>query len=254
MTDQRQLPDKRNLPEVIGRTAGQPLDRDTVRSLGHVAVSSMRTAGAGAVGGGRWLAETVLDLVPHIPVRDLDTLRAHHHGRTGEALAAELIRNAARATAIIGAATGAIAAAEEFTPPAWITLPVELVLETLVVAAIEMKLVAELHEVFGRPVPGHGRERALILARSWADRRGITTSTFTTGGGLNEVLGRGARAEAMRVLRRRMMRRTLRSTTSLAPFLIGAVAGSQLNRRATITIGNAIVRDLSGQSRRWPFS
>lgn len=252
MTDQRQL------PEVIGRTAGEPLDRGTIRGLGGVAVSSMRAAGAGAVGGGRWLAETVLDLIPHIPIRDLDTLRAHHRGATDEALAAELIRAAARATAAVGAATGAVAAAEEFAPPAWITLPIELVLETLAVAAIEMKLVAELHEAFGRPVPGRGRDRALVLAQSWADRRGITTATFAAvgglSGGLSDVLGRRARDEAIRMLRRRLLRRTARHTTSLAPFLIGAVAGSQLNRRATVALGNAIVRDLSGRSRRWPFS
>ncbi len=64
-------------------------------------------------------------------------------------------------------------------------------------------------------------------------------------------MARSARNEAIRVLRRRMLRRTVRNTSSLAPFLIGAVAGAQLNRRATTAVGEAIARDLSGRPRGW---
>ncbi|GFJ88788.1 hypothetical protein Prum_024300 [Phytohabitans rumicis] len=52
----------------------------------------------------RWMTDTVGDLAPHIPVRDLETLRQHHDGLDGEALADRLVRNAARATAGVGAA------------------------------------------------------------------------------------------------------------------------------------------------------
>ena len=244
MSDPREVTE---LPEALGQVAGGQLDRRAVPSLVRMAASSMRTAGKGAVAGGRWLAETAVDMAPHIPVRDVATLQVHHDGLTGSALAGELIRNAARASALVGATTGALASAEEFSPPTWVALPVELVLETLAVAAIEMKLVAELHEVYGRPVPGHGTDRALALARAWAERRGVTTQTFTTGGGLSEVLGRGTRNEIMRLVRRRLMRRTLRNTSSLAPFLIGAVAGAELNRRATASLGDAVVRDLAAR-------
>src|SRR5205085_8462426 len=124
-------------------------------------------------------------------------------------LAGELIRNAARTTAAIGATTGALAGAEELSPPTWLALPVELVVETLAVAAVEMKLVAELHEVYGRPVPGRGSDRGLALARAWAERRGVTAETLLRGGGVGELLGRGARQEVTRLVRRRLMRRTL---------------------------------------------
>jgi len=202
------------------------------------------------VGGGRWLAETLVEIIPHIPVRDLQTLEKHYDGATGGVLAGELIRNAARAAAAVGATTGAIAAAEDLAPPAWLVLPAELILETLAIAAIEMKLVAELHEVYGRPVPGHGTDRALMLSRAWAERRGVTPQTLITGGGLGDVLGRGTRNEIIRLLRRRLMRSTLRNTSSLAPFLIGAVAGAAVNRRATAHLGNAVVRDLAAM-RPW---
>ncbi|MCU1450251.1 MAG: hypothetical protein JWP02_2421 [Acidimicrobiales bacterium] len=243
------MQDDRPLPEVLGRAAGSGVDRGALLRLARAAASSMRAAGAGAVASGRWLTETAVEMAPHLPVRDLDTLRRHHDGLADAALAGEVIRNAARATAAVGAATGALAGAEELSPPAWIALPIELVLETLAVAAIEMKLVAELHEVFGRPVPGHGTERATALARAWAERRGVTPGTLTSRGGLSDVLGRGTRNEVMRLVRRRLMRRTLRNASSLAPFLIGAVAGAELNRRATASLGDAIVRDLA--TRPW---
>ena len=235
----------RDLHEAIGKAAGSELDHRALPGLARVAVSSMRRAGKGAVGGGRWLADTAIEIVPHIPVRDLATLQEHHDGATGAVLAGELIRNAARATAAVGATTGAIAAAEDLSPPAWVVLPIELILETLAVAAIEMKLVAELHEVYGRAVPGRGADRALTLARAWAERRGVRPETLVTGGGLGEILGRGTRNEVIRLVRRRMVRRTLRNTTSLVPFLIGAVAGAEVNRRATASLGNAIVRDMA---------
>jgi hypothetical protein len=235
----------RNLPEAIGKASAGNLDHRELRGLARVAVSSMRRAGGGAVGGGRWLAETAVEMIPHIPVRDLATLQEHHGGLRGGELAGELIRNAARATAAVGATTGAIAAAEDLSPPAWVVLPLELILETLAVAAIEMKLVAELHEVYGQPVPGHGTDRALTLARAWAERRGVTPQSLVMGGGLGEVLGRGTRNEIIRIVRRRMVRRTLRHTTSLIPFLIGAVAGAEVNRRLTTSLGGAVVRDVA---------
>ena len=213
--------------------------------LVQIAASAVRRAGKGALGGGRWLAETLVDIIPRIPVRDLQTLQEHHGGASGPALAGALVRNAALATAAVGATTGAIAAAEDLAPPAWVVLPAELIIETLAIAAIEMKLVAELHEVYGRPVPGHGTDRALTLGRAWAERRGVTPQTLITGGGVADVLGRGTRNEIMRLLRRRLMRRTLRNTSSLAPFMIGAVAGAGVNHRATAHLGNAVVRDLA---------
>jgi len=240
----------RDLHEALGKAAGGQLDHRAFPTLVRSAVSSMSQAGKGAVAGGRWLTETAIEMVPHIPVRDLATLEEHHDGATGGVLAGELIRNAARTSAAVGATTGAIAAAEDLSPPAWVALPIELILETLAVAAIEMKLVAELHEVYGRPVPGRGADRALTLARAWAERRGVSPQTLVTGGGLSDVLGRGARNEVMRLVRRRLMRRTLRNTSSLAPFLIGAVAGAEINRRATTNLGDAVVRDLAA-TRPW---
>jgi hypothetical protein len=213
----------------------------------RVAASSMRAAGAGAVASGRWLADALVEAAPHLPIRDRVTLEEHHGGLSGAALAGEIVRNASRTTAAVGAATGALAGAEELSPPTWLAIPIELVVETLLVAAIEMKLVAELHEVYGWPVPGAGAERGLLLARAWAERRGVTAHAFISGGGLAQVLGRGTRNEIIRLVRRRLMRRTMRNASALAPFLIGAVAGAEVNRRSTRSLGDAVVRDLAAR-------
>src|ERR671922_98031 len=45
--------------------------------------------------------------------------------------------------------------------------------ETLVVAAIEVKLIAELHEVYGVRVEGSGTARGAAFLTSWARQRGI---------------------------------------------------------------------------------
>jgi hypothetical protein len=138
---------------------------------------------------------------------------------------------------------------EELAPPAWLTLPAELVAETLAVAAVEMKLIAELHEAFDLPVTGSTSQRGTALVRAWAERRGVSATTLVAGGGLSEVLGRGARNRIADLVSKRLMRRMGRNLATLAPFLIGAAAGAIVNRRATRALGEAVVADLSTRTR-----
>lgn len=220
-------------------------DRHAVARVVDLARSSMRAAGARSVATGRWLAEAVVDAAPHLPIRDLDTLRAHHGDLSGPAMAEALIRSASRTTAGMGAAMGAAATAHELFPPTWLAIPVELVVETLAVVAAEMKLVAELHEVYGRPVTGSPAQRGLTLARAWAERRGVSAATLAEPGGMAHILGRTTRREVVKLLQRRLARRGLRSLSTVAPFLIGAAAGATLNGRATRSLGQAVARDLA---------
>jgi hypothetical protein len=175
-----------------------------------------------------------MELASHVPVRDLPTLADHHRGLTGQALAEDLITNAARASAACGAAAGALAGAEELAPPAWIALPAELVAETLGVVAIEFKLVAELHEAFGHPIAGAPSDRAFAIARAWAEQRGITSATR-----------RSTRNLIVRRVRRRLVRRLGRNLSSWIPLFIGAAAGAVVNQRATRALGESIAKDLA---------
>jgi hypothetical protein len=230
--------------EVADLAEGRVEPKDLTRLAGALA-SSARAAGARAVATGQWLASTLIEIAPRIPIRDAATLSAEHEGRTGAALADELIRKASRASATIGGVSGAVMSAEHFVPPAWITMPFELVVETVAIAVIELKLVGELHEVYGRPVTGSGTERTVALVKAWAERRGVTAATLGTRGGVADALGRGTRNELVRLVRRRLVARLGRNLSSLAPLLAGAVAGAEVNRRATRSLGDAVVRDLA---------
>ncbi|MFI7535775.1 hypothetical protein [Streptosporangium sp. NPDC049376] len=196
-----------------------------------------RRAKATGVGRGRWLAEVFTAVAPRIPIRDLATLSEHHHGLTSEALADDLVRTAAKATMTVGAIGGALAAAEFVTPPLLLSAPAQLVAETLVVAAIEVKLLAELHEVYGVRVPGTGAQRAMVFVAAWSRQRGVDPLSPAT-------VGIALGAAAKTALRNRLLRTLGRHLTTLGPFLTGAVAGGALNRAATRRLAEAVRGDL----------
>lgn len=237
------------LGRAVGDLAAGGADRATLAGAARLAARSMKAAGARSVATGAWLAETLLDVIPHIPVRDADILSKQHGGKTGDALAADVVRTASHTTAGLGAVAGALAGAHQLVPPTWAAIPAELVVETLAVVAVEMKLVAELQEVYGMPVTGTPAERSTAIIRAWAESRGVTPRTLLQPGGLAQVLGRGSRRELTRVLQRRLAFRALRNSSALIPLMAGAVAGAELNRRATRSLGEKVVNDLSSVER-----
>jgi hypothetical protein len=228
--------------DLVARLSEGDLDRRErgrlLLRLGGLLGSGMRLAGAQAAVSGKWLVEAVADVAPHVPVRDLLTLRQHHGGLSGDDLAEALVTSAARTTAAIGAAGGALASAEFAAPPALLAAPVQLAAETLAVVAVELKLVAELHVVYGRAPLGSRSQVATAYLMSWATKRGIDTSAGAPS--LASVLGTAARAQ----LRSRVLRRLGRNVTTMAPFFAGAVAGAELNRRQTRSLGDKLRADL----------
>ncbi|MQA98005.1 MAG: hypothetical protein GEV11_26590 [Streptosporangiales bacterium] len=214
-------------------TRGRLLAR-VARSLGDGA----RKAGAGGVAGGRYLTDVFAnEIAPRLTIRDLETLRSHNHGLIGEPLADALVTRASRATATVGAAGGALAAVQFAAPPLLLTAPAQLVAETLVVAAVEVKLIAELHAVYGVTPQGGGLARTSGFLMAWAHRRGVDP---LAPGSLTVALGTAART----ALRRRLMRTLGRHLTTMGPMLTGAVAGGTLNRAATRRLAAAVRTDL----------
>ena len=228
--------------ELVARLSDADLDRRErgrlLFRLTGLLTSGARAAGARAAVSGKWLAEAVADVAPHVPVRDLLTLRQHHGGLSGDELAEALVTAAARTTAAIGAAGGALASAEMAAPPALLAAPVQLAAETVAVVAVELKLVAELHVVYGRAPVGTRTQLATAYLLSWATKRGIDLSAGSPS--MASVLTTTARAQ----LRSRVLRRLGRNVTTLAPFLAGAVAGAELNRRETRSLGDKLRADL----------
>jgi hypothetical protein len=201
--------------------------------------SARRGAGSasrGVTSGTNWLTTQVIAMGPRLRIRDQATLRAQFPGRSDDEVAQLLIERAARAAAAIGGATGAWAAL-----PLLPVFPAEVAAETLAIVGIEVKLVAELHEIYGMGAVGSGTERARAYIGSWASRRGI----YQVDGRLLLIAG----SPLARQLTRRLAARVRRSTFALAPLFTGAVAGALLNRRETRRLGREIRDDLRQRRR-----
>jgi hypothetical protein len=233
--------------EVLGRLCDTEVDdaerRRLLGRLTRLLGRTARAAGARAVVTGGWLTDTVAELAPHLPVRDLATLRTHHDGQTGDVLAEALIRSACRATAGVGAAGGALAALQHAAPPTLLAAPVQVAAETLAVVAVELKLVAELHVVYGRAPEGTRPQVAAAHLSSWVAKKALDRGAALPS--MGALLGTAAR----RQLRSRLLRRAGRNVGTLAPLFAGAVAGAELNRRETRALGDKLRAELSGRER-----
>ncbi|MEZ0107645.1 hypothetical protein ABH920_001637 [Catenulispora sp. EB89] len=184
---------------------------------------------------GQKLLDEVLAVAPKLPVRSQETLREQYPGLAPDEVAAQLIRTASRATAATGATVG-VWAVLPFIP----AFPVEVAAETVAVVAIEVKLVAELHELYGLGVPGTSVSRMTAYVVAWGERR----SAVLVPGGFVLAIGSPLRKR----LSRRLAARTGRSALSLGPLLTGAAAGALFNRRETKRVGQAVLDDIQKQA------
>lgn len=234
------------LDDGIGKTVAELARSDLEpagrrRLLGRL-VDDVRGRGLGKVfrpkAALRWMADVVGDIAQHVPIRDIDTLRAHFDGLDGDELADRLIRNAARSTAGIGAAGGGVASLQWAVTPTLLSAPVLLTAETIAVVSIELKLIGELHEIYRRPITGPGPQRATALLQAWAGQRGV--NPLLPGVGVASVLGTAARKE----LQTTLLKRFGRNLTTLGPLLTGAAVAGYLNRRATNKLGEELKKDL----------
>ncbi|MFF8556976.1 hypothetical protein ACF058_29625 [Streptomyces sp. NPDC015501] len=205
----------------------------------HAVKRGVRKSGEGAKALAAQLADRIIDTAPRVPVRDLATLRRQFPGLGPEELADKLVTGACRGTATVGAGIGA--AAMMPVPPAMLA---ELAAEVTGVAAIEMKLVAELHEVYGRRPPGNLGQRSGAYLTSWTEERGIDVTRPTT---LNAALG----GQMKRELRQQIMKRMARNLPNLLPFMIGAAVGATMNRRDTRKLADRIREDLRKHQVPW---
>ncbi|MFI6447138.1 hypothetical protein [Kitasatospora sp. NPDC050543] len=219
--------------EETGRRRGAVL----VGTLAGLLAQGGRLAAKGAGLGGRALSERLIQAAPRIPVRNLATMRAQHPAAADpEQLADLLVLGACRASGTLGAGVGAAAMLP--VPPA---MPVEIAAETLAVAAVEIKLIAELHEVYGIPALGSTTQRASAYVTAWANRRGVDATLLVKPAGLAAMaLG----AEVRQQVRKRLTRSTLRRLPSLTPLLVGAGIGATVNRRDTAKLGREVRGDL----------
>ncbi|MFJ9350609.1 hypothetical protein [Streptomyces sp. NPDC101237] len=198
----------------------------------HLARKGARKGGSRARAGLAYLADRIIEIAPRVPVRDLATLRRQFPGLGPEQLADKLVTGAAGGTSAVGAGVGAAAMLP--VPPA---MPTELAAEITGVAAIELKLIAELHEVYGVRPPGNLKDRSTAYLASWSGERGIDVMKPST---INGALG----GHMKRELRQQIMKRMVRDLPNLMPFMVGAAVGAVMNRRDTKKLAARIRADL----------
>ncbi|MER6567713.1 hypothetical protein ABT288_16375 [Streptomyces sp. NPDC001093] len=197
-----------------------------------MAREGVRRGGSRARAGLGYLVDRIIEIAPRVPVRDLATLRRQFPGVGPEELADKLVAGAAAGTSTVGAGIGAAAMLP--VPPA---MPTELAAEITGVAAIELKLIAELHEVYGVRPPGNLKTRSTAYLSSWSGERGIDVmkpSTYDT------ALG----GRMKRELRQQIMKRMVRDLPNLMPFMVGAAVGAVMNRRDTKRLAAHVRADL----------
>ncbi|MFF4363083.1 hypothetical protein [Streptomyces sp. NPDC001604] len=192
----------------------------------------VRKGGSAARAGLAYIADRIIENAPRIPVRDLAALRRQFPGLGPEQLADKLVAGAAAATSTVGAGIGAAAMLP--VPPA---MPTELAAEITGVAAIELKLIAELHEVYGVRPPGNLKQRSTAYLNSWSGERGIDVTKPST---VNSALNGPMKRE----LRQQIMKRMVRDLPNLMPFMVGAAVGAVMNRRDTKKLAARIRKDL----------
>ncbi|MFE0652423.1 hypothetical protein ACFVZH_27960 [Streptomyces sp. NPDC059534] len=215
------------------------IDSERIDAVRRGVTQGVRRGGDGAKAGIGYLADRLIDLAPRIPVRDLAILRRQFPGLGPEELADKLVTGAANASSTVGAGVGAAAMLP--VPPA---MPAELAAEITGVAAVELKLIAELHEVYGLRPPGRLTQRSAAYLTSWAEERGIDPTKPTT---VNAALG----GQLKRELRQQIMKRMVRNLPNLMPFMVGAAVGAVMNRRDTKKLAGHIRKDLRTRQIPW---
>ncbi|QNP69728.1 hypothetical protein IAG44_09900 [Streptomyces roseirectus] len=210
--------------------------RDRARDLARDGVHKGRDRARAGLG---YLADRVIENAPRIPVRDLRTLQGQFPGLGPEELADKLVAGAANASATVGAGVGAAAMLP--VPPA---MPAELAAEITGVAAIELKLIAELHEVYGLRPPGTLKDRSTAYLRSWSGERGVDVLKPSS---VNSALG----SQMKRELRQQIMKRMVRNLPNLVPFMVGAAVGAVMNRRDTRKLAAKLRADLRKRQVPW---
>jgi hypothetical protein len=226
------------LRDVIGAVAGAvggafaPGREDGVSapSAGPVADAPATSRSPGAV-----LGDLLSAAAPRLPIRDAVRLREAYPGASDDEIADALVARAARLTSGIGAAVGGLSAAHWFAPASLLALPLELGAETVLIGAVEVVLIGELHELHGRPASGDAGARASAYLASWSAQRSVDSA-----GGLGSLLG----TAGIRELRRRVTRKLAGTAAGSAPLLLGAAVSSRVNRRATESLAARVLDDL----------
>jgi hypothetical protein len=103
------------------------------------------------------MADQVISMAPRVPVRDAATLAQYPARPRGAGRPRDPVHRTRRDRRGGGAAS---------VLPMMPAMPVEVATETLALVGIELKMIAELHEVYGLRAPGSAIERTTAYVGS----------------------------------------------------------------------------------------
>ena len=184
------------------------------------------------------LRDVATGIAPRLPIRDRSTLEDHLKLRDPERMAHAIVKNAANATAVAGSIGGFLVITSRTGPGLILSIPLRVATETLVVAAIELKMIGELHEIYDQPLEGSATQRGTTALKLWASYRGLDVTD--TGGIFQTVT---------EIARRPTTRRAAASVTGKAlggrGLRLGAgVVGAIENHKSSMSLGDQVRAEL----------
>jgi len=184
------------------------------------------------------LRDVATGIAPRLPIRDRSTLEDHLKLRDPELMAHAIVKNAANATAVAGSIGGFLVITSRTGPGLILSIPLRVATETLVVAAIELKMIGELHEIYDQPLEGSATQRGTTALKLWASYRGLDVTD--TGGIFQTVT---------EIARRPTTRRAAASVTGKAlggrGLRLGAgVVGAIENHKSSMSLGDQVRAEL----------
>lgn len=176
-------------------------------------------------------SEALIALIPK--VRDRAALETEFQGRDREAIAGDLIRRAVRSSGRVGIGGGMLASAEFLAPQSWFGIPAQVAAEAVAVALVEIKLTAELHNLYGLVDGTSVKEHGALWVTAWAKGSAVTVHS-------SRDLITAVTKLGQTQVKRRLARRARQNLTSLFPMMTGAAIARWANRRQTKKFARAM--------------
>jgi hypothetical protein len=196
------------------------------------------------VGPGATLAERLIGATARASFRSQSALHAAYPRLNREQIARILIDRAINTSGRVGLGGGVIGSSQYFAPWTLRGVPAQIMAEAFAIAAVEVRLTAELHALYGIEASGTIKDRAGFWVTAWAK------GTAHDPRGPHDFTAAMRKVVAVQT-RRRLARRARRNLLTLAPMLSGAALGRWVNRRQTREFANSMhesIKRAVGQS------
>lgn len=225
-----------SLPEALNAALAAPSPASALKVVQALARASEGMPKK-AFTSGAFVSSTLLETISQMKVRTGEELTQKYPDLSPRETAEVLIREAARTTLLLGGAAGAVSSAGALAPPLWVTLPLGPLAATLTTSLVELRLVREIHAIYGIPLDSSPQGMRKLFS-SWASGKSSERPE-------NLTEWKDTTQDAFtRLVQRQVLTRLARSVSSLAPMFIGAALGGALAHSGTQRLGENLLTSL----------